>query len=167
MHSANIQRYLMCIYDARHHNDQPQPGDESCDSKNIGALTASVMAGLATLDGVFCKPDVLEIGKEGCVNTSAFLTTSYVQRWADSSGRRPLMIVLPILAMVASGSMVLACESLDTRVVKLRLISRHHPERHIVVVPSRSEWDLRFSIDQIRFRTLPQHRRRFDRGGYD
>lgn len=56
MRRLKLQRYLMCIYDtSRHAEHQPSPGDGRCDSHNVGALTASVMAGLATLDGVFCK----------------------------------------------------------------------------------------------------------------
>jgi hypothetical protein len=46
----------MCRYDqARNGGNAPAPGDEVCNSPTVGALTASVMAALATLDGICCK----------------------------------------------------------------------------------------------------------------
>jgi hypothetical protein len=41
----------------------------------------------------------------------AFLSSSYVQNLADKHGRRPLLIVLPLLATLATSSMIVACES--------------------------------------------------------
>lgn len=48
----------MCRYD-RHRagEDCPDPGDGVCNSPAVGALTASVMAALATLDGIVCESD--------------------------------------------------------------------------------------------------------------
>ena len=48
----------MCRYD-RHRagEDCPNPGDGVCNSPTVGALTASVMAALATLDGIVCESD--------------------------------------------------------------------------------------------------------------
>jgi hypothetical protein len=41
----------------------------------------------------------------------AFLSSSYVQNLADKHGRRPLLIVLPLLATLATSSMIVACKS--------------------------------------------------------
>ena len=41
----------------------------------------------------------------------AFLSSSYVHNLADKHGRRPLLIILPILATLATSSMIVACES--------------------------------------------------------
>jgi hypothetical protein len=46
----------MCRYDQeRSGNEHPSPGDGVCNSPRVGALTASIMAALATLDGIVCK----------------------------------------------------------------------------------------------------------------
>lgn len=46
----------MCRYDrSKAGEDRPLPGDEVCNSPTVGALTASVMAALATLDGIVCE----------------------------------------------------------------------------------------------------------------
>ena len=34
---------------------ESQPGDDVCRNPDVGALTASIMTGLATLDGVTCQ----------------------------------------------------------------------------------------------------------------
>lgn len=40
----------------------------------------------------------------------AFLSSSYVQNLADKHGRRPLLIILPLLATLATSSMIVACK---------------------------------------------------------
>lgn len=46
----------MCRYESeRTHHPFPEAGDPVCNKPNVGALTASVMAGLATLDGIACE----------------------------------------------------------------------------------------------------------------
>ena len=47
----------MCRYYwlRRDHSSDPQPGDEICANPEVEALTGSVMAGLATLDGIVCE----------------------------------------------------------------------------------------------------------------
>jgi hypothetical protein len=50
------KRTLMCRYDQeRSGNEHPSPGDGVCNSPRVGALTASIMAALATLDGIVCE----------------------------------------------------------------------------------------------------------------
>jgi hypothetical protein len=50
------QRTLMCRYDQQRSGKEcPSPGDGVCNSPTVGALTASIMAALATLDGIVCK----------------------------------------------------------------------------------------------------------------
>ena len=45
----------MCRYEQQGAgNEYPKPGDGVCNSPTVGALTASVMAALATLDGIVC-----------------------------------------------------------------------------------------------------------------
>ena len=46
----------MCRYYwlRRDPSSDPQPGDDMCNDPNVEALTGSVMAGLATLDGIVC-----------------------------------------------------------------------------------------------------------------
>jgi len=54
----------MCRYDQqRLGNERPSPGDEVCSSPTVGALTASIMAALATLDGIVCK--YIELSRQG------------------------------------------------------------------------------------------------------
>ena len=46
----------MCRYYwlGRDPSSDPQPGDDMCNNPNVEALTGSVMAGLATIDGIVC-----------------------------------------------------------------------------------------------------------------
>jgi hypothetical protein len=45
----------MCRYEQQRNGEPcPNPGDSVCNSPSVGALTASVMAALATLDGICC-----------------------------------------------------------------------------------------------------------------
>ena len=46
----------MCLYDAERHGADPlpEPDDGWCGKSRVGALTASVMAALATVDGIVC-----------------------------------------------------------------------------------------------------------------
>jgi hypothetical protein len=54
----------MCRYDQeRSGNEHPSPGDGVCNSPRVGALTASIMAALATLDGIVCK--YIEMSRRG------------------------------------------------------------------------------------------------------
>ena len=55
----------MCRYDQeRSGNERPSPGDGVCNSPTVGALTASIMAALATLDGIVCE--YIEISRRAC-----------------------------------------------------------------------------------------------------
>ena len=85
------------------------PGDEICNNKNVEAITGSVMAGLATLDGIVCELDT-DFSAPRLTGT-AFLSTSYVQSLADRFGRRPLLIGLPLLATISTAAMMIACMS--------------------------------------------------------
>ncbi|WVR05536.1 hypothetical protein IAU60_002554 [Kwoniella sp. DSM 27419] len=88
-----IVRYLMCRYYWVTKGTQhiPQVGDERCGNRNVQALAGSTMAALATLDGIF-----------------SFLASPFVQKLSDRFGRRPLLVCLPLLATVSTGSILLA-----------------------------------------------------------
>lgn len=58
----------------------------------------------------------------------AFLSSSYVQNLADKHGRRPLLIILPILATLATSSMIVACKSSSRVNVGSLLIGRYRAE---------------------------------------
>ena len=135
----------MCRYDRqRAGEDCPQPGDGVCNSPTVGALTASVMAALATLDGIVCR---FEIESPGWwLIRAAFLSSSYVQNLADRHGRRPLLIVLPLLATLATSAMIVACKSI--------LLSRRHADKQTLcqiqyVNPVRLELILAFGLDLV------------------
>ncbi|ORX40178.1 major facilitator superfamily domain-containing protein [Kockovaella imperatae] len=88
-----IVRALMCRHVAYQQHDVPLPSPDAelCGNPVVGAWTASVMTGLAVLDGIV-----------------SFLSTSYVRNLADKYGRRPLLYTLPILAMIATSSLIVA-----------------------------------------------------------
>ncbi|GHJ88029.1 hypothetical protein NliqN6_4431 [Naganishia liquefaciens] len=91
--SLFVIRYLMCHAYYAHHPSKhgiPAPGDERCNVSDIEGLTSSVMAGLTTMDGLL-----------------SFLMTSFVQRLADKLGRRPLLVTLPLLAMVSTAALLI------------------------------------------------------------
>ncbi|KAJ9095405.1 hypothetical protein QFC20_006687 [Naganishia adeliensis] len=92
--SLFVIRYLMCHVYYTHHSSKhgiPLPGDGRCNVSDVEGLTSSVMAGLTTLDGLL-----------------SFLMTSVVQQAADRLGRRPLLVVLPLLAMVSTAALLIA-----------------------------------------------------------
>ncbi|WRT66034.1 uncharacterized protein IL334_002985 [Kwoniella shivajii] len=88
-----IVRYLMCRYYwvKQGTDDIPGVGDDRCDNRDVHALAGSVLAALATLDGI-----------------CSFMSSPYVQSLSDRYGRRPLMITGPLLATVSTGSILLA-----------------------------------------------------------
>ncbi|OCF31827.1 hypothetical protein I317_03330 [Kwoniella heveanensis CBS 569] len=90
-----VVRYLMCrYYWVQRGTDTPKlprPGDDRCGNRNVQALAGSVMAALATLDGVF-----------------SFLASPFVQSLSDRFGRRPLLICLPLLATTSTLSILTA-----------------------------------------------------------
>ncbi|KAK1921124.1 major facilitator superfamily domain-containing protein [Papiliotrema laurentii] len=86
-----IVRSLMCQFDYVRHGGDDMPSGEYCRRPRVGALTASVMTGLAVMDGIV-----------------SFLSTSYVQRLADKYGRRPLLYTLPAVATISTISMMVA-----------------------------------------------------------
>ncbi|ORY27103.1 major facilitator superfamily domain-containing protein [Naematelia encephala] len=88
-----VVRYVICRYylHSRDPSHVPEPGDEICNDPSVEAIAGSVMAGLATLDGI-----------------CSFLSSSYIQFLADRFGRRPLLITLPLLATVSTMSMPIA-----------------------------------------------------------
>jgi len=135
----------MCRYDRqRAGEDCPQPGDGVCNSPTVGALTASVMAALATLDGIVCRSEIESPG--WWLIRAAFLSSSYVQNLADRHGRRPLLIVLPLLATLATSAMIVACKSI--------LISRRDADKQTLcqiqyVNPVRLELILAFGLDLV------------------
>ncbi|KAJ9090947.1 hypothetical protein QFC20_007777 [Naganishia adeliensis] len=80
--SLFVVRYLMCHAYFTHHPSKhgiPSPGDERCNISDVEGLTSSVMAGLTTLDGLLYRV-----------------------------GRRPLLIALPLLAMVSTAALLIA-----------------------------------------------------------
>ncbi|KAK4686508.1 hypothetical protein P7C73_g3615, partial [Tremellales sp. Uapishka_1] len=91
--SLYVVRYLVCRYYwlRQSSSSDPSPGDAICNNPSVEALTGSVMAGLATIDGLV-----------------SFFSTSYVQRLADRLGRRTLLIALPLLATISTSSMMIA-----------------------------------------------------------
>ncbi|WVF71017.1 hypothetical protein IAT40_005813 [Kwoniella sp. CBS 6097] len=90
-----VVRYLMCrYYWVQRGTDAPKlpkPGDDRCGNRNVQALAGSVMAALATLDGIF-----------------SFLASPFVQSLSDRFGRRPLLICLPLLATISTLSILSA-----------------------------------------------------------
>ncbi|WVQ96944.1 hypothetical protein IAU59_004053 [Kwoniella sp. CBS 9459] len=90
-----VVRYLMCRYywvqKGTSSPKLPPPGDERCGNRNVQALAGSVMAALATLDGIF-----------------SFLASPFVQSLSDRFGRRPLLICLPLLATLSTLSILTA-----------------------------------------------------------
>ena len=96
----------MCRYYA-HQEGQPTPRltDVVCGEADVHALAGSVMAGLATLDGICCT-----LRPHTSAESAAFLSSGYVQTLADRYGRRPLLIALPLLATISTVSMPFACE---------------------------------------------------------
>ena len=51
----SFQRSLMCQFDYLRHGGDDMPSGEYCRRPRVGALTASVMTGLAVMDGIVCK----------------------------------------------------------------------------------------------------------------
>ncbi|KAK8846882.1 hypothetical protein IAR55_005972 [Kwoniella newhampshirensis] len=101
-----VVRHLMCRYYwiRKGVSDPPMPGDERCNDRNVEALAGSVMAALATLDGI-----------------ASFLSSSYVQNLSDRFGRRPLLIGLPLLATVSTASILIAYFVKDPTIVWILL----------------------------------------------
>ncbi|WWC88216.1 uncharacterized protein L201_003121 [Kwoniella dendrophila CBS 6074] len=88
-----VVKYLMCrYYWVKQGTDNiPNPGDDRCSNRDVQALAGSVLAALATLDGIF-----------------SFISSPYVQSLSDKYGRRPLLIIGPLLATISTGSILLA-----------------------------------------------------------
>lgn len=60
----------------------------------------------------------------------AFLMTSVVQQAADRLGRRPLLVVLPLLAMISTAALLIACKPrLSRSYTSLILLYRRRSER--------------------------------------
>lgn len=105
------QRYLMCHAYYAHHPSKggiPTPDDERCHVSDIEGLTSSVMAGLTTVDGLLCT-SFSYCARRVADARVAFLMTSFVQRLADRVGRRPLLVTLPLLAMISTAALLIGC----------------------------------------------------------
>jgi hypothetical protein len=66
----------MCLYDAQQHGADPLPGPEDgwCGKSRVGALTASVMAALATVDGIVCTSSIPAITALRHVQSQSLIT---------------------------------------------------------------------------------------------
>ncbi|WWC68302.1 uncharacterized protein I206_102226 [Kwoniella pini CBS 10737] len=103
-----VVKYVMCrYYWAKQGADNiPAPGDERCANRDVQALAGSVLAALATLDGIF-----------------SFISSPYVQRLSDKYGRRPLLITGPLIATISTGSILLAYYIKNTTLAWILLIT--------------------------------------------
>lgn len=76
------------------------------------------MAGLTTMDGLLCT-SCSYCERYVADERVAFLMTSFVQRLADRLGRRPLLVTLPLLAMISTAALLIGCTCLQLNPINL------------------------------------------------